>query len=90
VAAWPDEIHAGLSSGSIDGALHYSPRSAELALGLIGAGRGRLAHFCLSPAVAAVCAREVGAERIFVASQPTEDCLMSVIAGRNASSGGKT
>ena len=85
VAAWPQDIGAALAE-KIDGVLHYSPRSAELALNLMGAARARLAHFCLSPAVAQVCARN-RVEKIFVASQPTEDCLLSLLARRDASSG---
>jgi uroporphyrinogen-III synthase len=85
VAAWPEDIGAALAE-NIDGVLHYSPRSAELALNLMGAARTRLAHFCLSPAVAEVCARQ-GAKKLFVASQPTEDCLMSLLGRRDASSG---
>jgi uroporphyrinogen-III synthase len=86
VATWPGDIAAALAAGVVDGILHYSPRSAELALALMGEARGRLAHFCLSPAVAQACVRQdVAAERIFVASQPTEDALMSLVEGRRAS-----
>ena len=38
VAAWPGDIRAALDEGEIDAVLHYSPRSAAAALGLIGAG----------------------------------------------------
>jgi uroporphyrinogen-III synthase len=89
VAVWPAEVRAALVAGTIDGVLHYSPRSAELALGLIGPARERLAHFCLSPAVARVCAGHVADDRIFVASQPTEDCLLTLFEGQDASLGVK-
>jgi len=83
VAVWPGGIVGALAGGQVDGVLHYSPRSAELALTLMGDARARLSHFCLSPAVAQVCARaNVADDRIIVASQPTEDCLMSLVEGR--------
>ena len=81
VVEWPQDIVAALAAGKIDGVLHYSPRSAALALALMGEARVRLAHFCLSPAVAQACA-EIPADRIFVASQPVEDCLMSLLKGQ--------
>jgi uroporphyrinogen-III synthase len=90
VAAWPAEIMAALGAGEIDGILHYSPRSAQLALALIGAARAGLLHFCLSQAVADVCGEQVAAERLFVASHPTEECLMTVLGRRDASDGGGT
>ncbi|MCW2274233.1 uroporphyrinogen-III synthase [Rhodoblastus acidophilus] len=81
VAAWPKKIVEALAAGEIDGVLHYSPRSAALALPLMGEARTRLDHFCLSPAVARACA-EIPADRVFVASQPIEDCLLSLIERR--------
>ncbi|MBB4197061.1 uroporphyrinogen-III synthase [Rhodoblastus sphagnicola] len=90
VSAWPAGVVAALAEGTIDGALHYSPRSAELALNLIGEARARLAHYCLSPAVAAVCARHAGTQKVFTASQPTEDYLMTLIGEQSASLGVKT
>jgi uroporphyrinogen-III synthase len=87
VNAWLVSIVAELSAGRIDGVLHYSPRSAELSLVLMGEAATRLAHFCLSPAVAAVCRGHVSPEKIFVASQPDEDSLLTVIQEQNASSG---
>lgn len=90
VSAWPRDIMSGIAEGGIDGILHYSPRSAELAAQLIGPSWPHLAHFCLSPAVARVCARFPGAINIFTASQPTEECLMTLIGEQNASLGVKT
>jgi len=90
VSAWPRDIMSALAEGGIDGILHYSPRSAELAAKLIGAAWPRLAHFCLSPAVARICARCADAITIFTASQPTEECLMTLIGEHRASLGVKT
>jgi uroporphyrinogen-III synthase len=90
VAAWPAAVMAALDAGALDGVLHYSPRSAELALALIGEARAGLAHYCLSRAVAEVCAGRVDADRLFVASQPTEDCLMTLLGRRDASHGGRS
>lgn len=80
VAAWPKKIVDALAAGEVDGVLHYSPRSAGLALPLMCEARGRIRHFCLSPAVALACA-EIPADKVFVASQPTEDCLLSLLKG---------
>jgi len=80
VAHWPDEVKAALDAGMIDAALHYSPRSARLALSLMGAdAAARLSHFCLSGEVAAVCESWVALERIFTPSQPDEEALMSLL-----------
>jgi uroporphyrinogen-III synthase len=87
VRAWPEAIMLALSAGAIDGVLHYSPRSAELALGLIGEAAAGLAHFCLSPAVAAVCRGHAPPHVIFVASQPDEDSLLTLIQERSFISG---
>lgn len=80
VAAWPPEIRAALDNGEIDAVLHYSPRSAALALALIGAASSaRMSHFCLAPDIAAVCRAAAPAEMIFTASQPDEDSLMTLL-----------
>jgi len=84
VRAWPAEVVDALADGKIDGVLHYSPRSAALALPLLGEARSRLTHFCLSPAVAQACA-EIPAARVMVASQPIEESLLSLLKGRQAS-----
>ena len=80
VAVWPETIHDALKRGEIDAVLHYSPRSAVLALALMGRESARrLFHFCLSPEIAAVCRGWAPAERIAAASQPDEDSLMTLL-----------
>ncbi len=89
VAAWPPDIGAALDKGEIDAVLHYSPRSAAAALGLIGAAAAsRLLHFCLSEDVAAICRNWAPAEKIFTAFQPDEESLLTLLgfAGRPAGS----
>lgn len=81
-AGWPDALRAALATGEIDGALHYSPRSAALALALIGrAAAARLTHYCLSPAVAAVCRDWAAEKNILVAARPEEEALLSLLRG---------
>ncbi len=81
VAAWTDEIRAALDAGDIDAVLHYSPRSAAIALALIGREAARrLRHYCLSPAVAAACRDWAPAEKIVSASHPDEESLMTLLS----------
>ena len=78
VAAWPPDIRAALDNGDIDAVLHYSPRSAAAAFGLIGAGAAsRLIHVCLSEDIAAICRAWAPAEKIFTAFQPDEESLLT-------------
>ncbi len=80
VAQWPPEVVDALKKGEIDAVLHYSPRSAAAALGLIGArAASGLSHFCLSADVADVCAALAPRERIFTASHPDEETLMDLV-----------
>jgi uroporphyrinogen-III synthase len=80
VQTWPEDIVTALDAGEIGGVLHYSPRSAGLALALIGREPARrLRHFCLSPAIAAVCRDWAPDAEIFVASQPDEEALMTLL-----------
>jgi uroporphyrinogen-III synthase len=80
VGSWPDDIRAALNAGEIEGVLHYSPRSARLALTLMGRDAARrLGHFCLSPAVAAACRDWAPEERILSASRPDEEALMALL-----------
>ena len=82
--------HGRARGGEIDGILHYSPRSAQLALALMGAARAGLLHFCLSQAVADVCGAQVAAEKLLISSHPTEEWLMTLLGRRDASDGGAT
>jgi uroporphyrinogen-III synthase len=88
VHSWPEHIFTALNAGTIDGVLHYSPRSADLALALIGrdAARG-LRHFCLSPAIAAVCRDWAPQARVFSASRPDEEALMGLLRTPDAHPG---
>ncbi len=80
VQTWPEAFVAALDAGEIGGVLHYSPRSAALALALIGRESARrLRHFCLSPAIAAVCRDWAPDAEIFVASQPDEEALITLL-----------
>jgi uroporphyrinogen-III synthase len=84
VESWPAEITEALKKGEIDAVLHYSPRSAAAALALIGAeGAARLSHYCLSEDVAANCRTFARPEKIFVASQPDEEALMTLLGPSN-------
>ena len=78
----PDAIEA--FTHGIDGALHYSPRSAAAyvaaarAGGLVAAAVVKPAQFCLSAHVAAPLA-QAGATDIRIAAQPTEAGLIGLI-----------
>lgn len=84
VDAWPEAAVAALRSGGVEAALHYSRRSAELALSL--ASRGgvadavlRLRHLCLS-ADAAEPLSDRGAPAVRIAERPDEDALLTLLA----------
>jgi uroporphyrinogen-III synthase len=88
VAAWPVEVETALMRDEIDAILHYSSRSAELALALTGADvASRLWHFCLSPEIAAKCRVAAPAERIVTASHPDEDSIMTLLRPAGPSQG---
>ncbi len=81
---WPAVAIEVLPRGDIAAAVHFSRRSAALALGL--AKRHGLAlpflalsHLCLSKDVA-VPLREAGAERVLVAAEPCEAALLKRLA----------
>src|ERR1043166_8938183 len=82
-AALSDALSEALRAGRLDGALHYSRRSAAALLalaeqaGLLNAVLG-LIHYCLSAEVAAPL-RQRGAERIQVAASPNEAALIDAI-----------
>ncbi len=88
VEHWPGEALHALAAGSVDAALHYSRRSAALAL-RTGAAAGlvpellRLRHVCLSDDCAKPL-RDAGAERIDIAGEPEETALLTLLppAGR--------
>ncbi len=81
---WPPVAIDALSDGDIAAAVHFSRRSATLALGLAN-GHGlalpflALRHLCLSEDVA-VPLREAGAERVLIAAEPCEVALLKRLA----------
>jgi uroporphyrinogen-III synthase len=82
-AAFPPPVQAALAAGALDGALHFSRRSAAAfvacaqAAGLLDRARA-LAHYCLSPQIAEPLAA-AGAARIHVAPRPDEAALLALI-----------
>jgi uroporphyrinogen-III synthase len=77
-----------LARGEIDAVVHYSPRSAALALALMGRdGAQRLRHFCLSAEIASLCRDWAPEERIVASSQPDEESLMTLLRPSEGRSG---
>jgi len=88
VSAWPRSIRAALDRGEIEAVVHYSQRSAAIALPLMGRGAAKsLLHFCLSAEVALVCNDWAPPAFIVVASHPDEDSLMALLRSRGAGLG---
>jgi uroporphyrinogen-III synthase len=81
-AKLPAEAVAALA-GTLDGVLHYSPRSAQAFLtaarqtGLLGAALGKPVHFCLSARVAEPLTA-AGAANVRIAARPDEAALMAL------------
>ncbi|WP_457106327.1 uroporphyrinogen-III synthase [Methylobacterium sp. P5_C11] len=80
----PESVGGELAAGRLDAALHYSRRSAAIALALAeGSGHGgafrRLRHYCLSPDVAAPL-EAAGVPVHFVAARPRETDLLDALA----------
>ncbi len=79
----PEPLHAALRAGRLDGALHFSKRSAEIYLscaklaGLLDAALGHF-HYCLSPQVAEPLAA-AGARKIAIAPRPEELDLIDLV-----------
>ena len=79
VQALPEEVAAELAGGALSGALHYSRRSADVLLALVGrAGMtdafAKVPHLCLSAEIASSLAGLDGA-RVSVAAEPNEAAL---------------
>jgi uroporphyrinogen-III synthase len=88
VPSWPENIRAALAQSEIEAVLHYSPRSAALALALMGRDCAQhLRHFCLSTETAALCRDWAREERIFASSQPDEESLLSLLQPSEGRSG---
>lgn len=82
---------ASLAAGRIDGALFFSPRTAESFVALANragaaAYLARVTAYCLSDAVAAK-ARAAAWKKIVVAERPDQDSLIAAIA-QNSGAGG--
>lgn len=80
----PDDAAQALASGGLDGAVHYSRRSAATLLRLAGQAGALnavlgLTHCCLSDEVASPL-RDAGAGRILVAPHPDEAALIALIS----------
>jgi uroporphyrinogen-III synthase len=83
LAALPDAVDGALARGGLDAALHYSRRSAAVALALTdAAGHGgafrALKHYCLSVDVAAPL-EAIGVPVHFVAARPREADLLDAL-----------
>ena len=79
----PDAVAGALSRGDLDAAIHYSRRSAAIALALaVGSGHGGafrdLRHYCLSADVV-VPLEAAGVPIHFVAAQPREAELLDAL-----------
>ena len=86
--AWPAAVRDALRGGAVDAALHYSRRSAGLALALSAAGGLdaaflSLRHLCLSDDCAAPLS-ERRASAVRIAERPDEEALLALLdaAGR--------
>jgi uroporphyrinogen-III synthase len=83
VTELPPRLRAALAAGEVDGALHFSRRSAEIYLdrsSAAGLRREALSprHFCLSAEVAEPL-KAAGATRIHAAPRPDEASLLATI-----------
>ena len=81
---WPEAVGRALRDGAIDAALHYSRRSAELALTMsersgIGDAFLLLHHACLSADVAEPL-MAAKAFAVAVAARPDEDSLLALLS----------
>lgn len=80
----PPETRAALSSGGLDGVLHYSRRSAEAFVSAADASGVLtpalvLPHYCLSADVAAPLAA-AGARNVKIAARPEENALFQLLS----------
>jgi uroporphyrinogen-III synthase len=83
IIPYPPDLSGALRSGSIDGVLHFSRRSADIYLaGARAAGIADRAlsprQLCLSPQVAAPLA-EAGAVVVHIAARPDETALLDLV-----------
>ncbi|MFD0937399.1 uroporphyrinogen-III synthase, partial [Methylobacterium trifolii] len=83
VPALPDSVCAAFAADGLDAALHYSRRSASVALECAetagyGGAFGALRHYCLSDDVAGPL-EAAGVPVHFVATRPREDELLAAL-----------
>ena len=87
VDRWPEAVVESMRGGEVDAALHYSRRSAELALALterlgVGDAFRLLHHACLSADVAEpLLAAEAFA--VAVAEKPDQEYLLALLSDRS-------
>jgi uroporphyrinogen-III synthase len=76
----PDDATAALAAGTIDGILHYSPRTAAAFVAVVPNLSAALAlpQFCLSAEVARPLAA-AGARDLRIASRPQETALLELV-----------
>ena len=84
IEGWDRVATAAMAAQDVDAALHYSRRSAALALQCAQAGRVsadfiRMLHCCLSEDAAAPL-KAAGATRVLVATEPDENGLLRMLA----------
>ena len=84
---FPAHLEAALAAGEIDGALHFSRRSAEAFVDCARAAGAlelalHAAHYCISHQVAAPLLA-AGAPHVHVAAHPEEASLIALV-GKNA------
>ncbi len=80
---WNEAVRDQLADGRVDACLHYSRRSASLAMAFaaradVGTAFHDLVHFCISPDVAGSL-REAGMNRIAVADPPEESEVLRLL-----------
>jgi uroporphyrinogen-III synthase len=89
VDALPGEALAAVRSGTAQGVLLYSPRTASVWAALVAAANltgdvGRLHHLCISANTAAAIRSALPHVPVSVASVPTEQGMLALVAGASA------
>ncbi len=79
----PGELTQALAVSRLEGALHYSPRSAATLIRLAGEAGARsgvigLTHYCLSDSIAQTL-RAAGATRVHIAAHSDETALIALL-----------
>jgi uroporphyrinogen-III synthase len=75
----PEQVEAALQDSNLDGALFFSPRSAQVFCTLAsGNSLDGMTAFCISP-VTAKALKESNFSRVLVASQPNQAALLALL-----------